>query len=239
MEASVLEQKQAQSEPERVSPLAGDASSTMSLAVKARADCLSTIEKYAFLSQAAHIVMALVFILITMNVTADAQSTRPAAQPAQPAAPSAPSAAAPVPMIDKALTLILVRSTLLALQQANETGNYSVMRELGAPEFQNNNSSSRLSENFANLRAQKIDLSPLTVLEPELSLPLKFENNILKIKGFFPSAPLQVNFDLAFTNVANRWRLMGLSLDMSPNAQSAQQGNPAATGGVSQRNQQR
>jgi hypothetical protein len=236
MEVSVLEQKQAQLAPERVSPLAGDASSPLGLAMKAQAHCLSTVEKYAFLSQAGHIVMALVFILITMNVTADAQSSRPPVQPQQPAASNASAA---VPTIDRALTLILVRSTLLALQQANETGNYSVMRELGAPEFQNTNSSSRLSENFANLRAQKIDLSPITVLDPELSLPLKFENNVLKIKGFFPSSPLQVNFDLGFTNVANRWRLVSLSLDMSPNAQSAQQGNPAATGAVAPANRQR
>ena len=32
--------------------------------------------------------------------------------------------------------LILVRTTLLALDQANKTGNYTVLRDLAAPGFQ-------------------------------------------------------------------------------------------------------
>ena len=40
----------------------------------------------------------------------------------------------------------LVFSTLLALNQANITGNYTVFRELGAPGFQAANSTAKLSE---------------------------------------------------------------------------------------------
>jgi hypothetical protein len=34
--------------------------------------------------------------------------------------------------------LILIRQTLLALDQANKTGNYTVLRDLGSPDFQAN-----------------------------------------------------------------------------------------------------
>ena len=42
--------------------------------------------------------------------------------------------------IDRNGVLILIRSTLLALDDANKTGNYSVLRDLGAPGFQLANS---------------------------------------------------------------------------------------------------
>ena len=37
--------------------------------------------------------------------------------------------------IDRNGVIILIRSTLLALDDANKTGNYSVLRDLGAPGF--------------------------------------------------------------------------------------------------------
>jgi hypothetical protein len=46
-------------------------------------------------------------------------------------------ATAPTPaQIDRNGVLILVRSTPLALDQANQTGNYTVLRDLGSPQFQ-------------------------------------------------------------------------------------------------------
>ena len=49
--------------------------------------------------------------------------------------------------IDRNGVLILVRTSLLALDQANKTGNYTVLRDLGAPGFQAN-SAARLGRDF-------------------------------------------------------------------------------------------
>ena len=68
--------------------------------------------------------------------------------------------------IDHNGALILIRSTLIALDHANRTGNYTVLRDLGAPGFQTANTAARLSEIFANLRAQNADLSGVAVIEP-------------------------------------------------------------------------
>jgi len=35
---------------------------------------------------------------------------------------------------------------------------------------------------------------------------------MLRLTGFFPTRPLQINFDLTFQNVANQWRIYGLSI---------------------------
>ena len=71
--------------------------------------------------------------------------------------------------IDRNGVLILIRETMLALDQANKTGNYTVLRDLGSPAFQQNNAA-RLGEIFASERRDNLDLSGVAVLEPQLSL---------------------------------------------------------------------
>jgi hypothetical protein len=57
--------------------------------------------------------------------------------------------AAPTPaQIDRNGAMILIRSLLLALDQANKTGNHTVLRDLGAPGYQVKGAA-RLAEIFA------------------------------------------------------------------------------------------
>ena len=117
--------------------------------------------------------------------------------------------------IDRNGVLTLVRSTILALHHANITGNYTVLRDLGAPAFQNANTAARLAEIFADLRGRNFDLSGVSVLEPQLSLLPQIEaNGMMRMAGVFPSVPLQVNFELMFAPVDNRWKLFGVSLNL-------------------------
>ena len=46
--------------------------------------------------------------------------------------------------------------------------------------------------------------------------PAFMDNGLLRLSGFFPSAPEQVNFDLAFQQVAGRWLLFGIAVNTSP-----------------------
>ena len=64
--------------------------------------------------------------------------------------------------------VILIRSSLLALAHANETGNYTVLRDLAAPTFQNANTAARLSAIFASLREQNVDLQIAAAVTPQL-----------------------------------------------------------------------
>jgi hypothetical protein len=127
----------------------------------------------------------------------------PQVQPQQPPQPA---------QIDRNGVLILIRSTLLALDQANKTGNYTVLRDLGAPGFQVN-TAARLAEIFAKQRNDKIDLSAIATVDPQLSLPAQIEpDGRLHVTGLFPAARAQVNFDLTFTPVDGQWRLLGLTV---------------------------
>lgn len=131
------------------------------------------------------------------------------------AQPKAVAQAAPTPaQIDRNGVLILIRSALIALDQGNKTGNYTVLRDLGAPGFQTN-TAARLAEIFVAQRKDNVDLSGVAVLEPQLNvLPQIEANGMLRMAGFFPSVPTQVNFELMFAPVNGQWRLFGISVNI-------------------------
>jgi hypothetical protein len=132
-------------------------------------------------------------------------------------APATAHAPAPA-QIDRNGVLILIRSTLLALDQANKTGNYTVLRDLGSPGFQVN-TAARLAEIFVSQRKDNVDLSGVAVLEPQLTvLPQIEANGMMRMAGFFPSVPTQVNFELLYAPVDRQWRLFGISVSLGQSA---------------------
>lgn len=147
------------------------------------------------------------------------------------AQPSQQTAQAPdgleVPRDQKLKALIC--STLIALNQANATGNYSVFRELGAPGFQVVNSSAELADSFSDLRSRNFDLSPIMLLQPKLLRePKVTENGMLRMAGFFPTKPERLNFDLMFQPVNGRWLLFGIAANTTPNETQIVQDEPQA-----------
>lgn len=117
--------------------------------------------------------------------------------------------------IDRGGILILVRTSLLALDNANKTGNYTVLRELGSPQFQLN-TDARLAEIFAQQRRENLDLSAVAVLDPQLTQTPQIDTNgMMHIKGFFPTVPKQVSFELIFSPVNGVWRLFGISIGLT------------------------
>lgn len=123
--------------------------------------------------------------------------------------------------IDRNGVLILIRSSLLALDQANKTGNYTVLRDLGAPGFQSN-TAARLAEIFVKQRNDNLDLSGVAAIDPQLTLLPQIEpNGLMRMAGLFPSVPSQVNFELVFAPVNGQWRLFGISVSIGQAAPAA------------------
>ncbi|WP_320309980.1 hypothetical protein [Mesorhizobium australafricanum] len=136
-----------------------------------------------------------------------------------------PQAAKPA-NIDRNGVLILLRGALLALDQANKTGNYTVLRDIGAPGFQAN-SAARLAEIFASQRNDQLDLAGVAVLEPQLTLLPQIEpNGMLHMAGFFPSVPMQVNFELLFAPHKRQWKLFGISVSLGKGGPQAPETAP-------------
>jgi hypothetical protein len=135
-------------------------------------------------------------------------------------AKSAAASAAPKPgemqMSAVALTVI-IKDAIIALNHANMTGNYSVLRDMGTPVFRENFDQTALAAAFANLRVRKIDLSPAYFLSPNLTKkPELNKDNELVLVGFFPTQPLQIQFELRFMQLDGRWRIAGMGVDAAP-----------------------
>jgi hypothetical protein len=166
-------------------------------------------------------------ILMVGSVTTVAQQPQPAPSQPAPSHTPQPQQAAPKPAnIDRNGVLMLVRSALLALDQANKTGNYTVLRDLGAPGFQVN-TAAHLAEIFAKQRNDRLDLSGVAVIDPQLTILPQIEaSGMMHMAGFFPSVPSQVNFELLYAAVDSQWRLYGISVNVG---QSAPIAPPAAS----------
>jgi hypothetical protein len=119
-------------------------------------------------------------------------------------------------------TLYLIRSTLLTLNDANRSGNYTVLRDLAAPDFQARNSAADLSQSFSDLRHRNFDLYGAALLAPQLTaVPALDQRGFLHLTGFFPTRPQQIDFDLLFADVGNQWRLFGIAVN-TPQAPTAE-----------------
>ena len=148
---------------------------------------------------------------------------------ASPAAAQAPAAApVPVPATNQAgvpdpiVINKLVWSAMAALDHANQTGNYSVLRDLGAPSFQANNSAESLGGIFQALRNQQLDLGYTLVVGPTYQFPPAIvQSGLLRVRGTFPLRPATIGFDLLFQNISGQWRIFGIAV--APIAPQAQQ----------------
>lgn len=148
----------------------------------------------------------------------------PAAAKPEAAASSDKPPALPV-SLDQALYLI--RTTLLTLNDANRSGNYTVLRDLAAPDFQANNTAADLAQGFADLRRRRFDLFAAALAAPQLtSTPVLDAEKRLRLQGSFSTRPLQISFDLLFQNVSGQWRLFGMSVT-TPQAPAEAQIAPA------------
>lgn len=130
-----------------------------------------------------------------------------------------PLAAMPVP--GELELAKMIWSTLAALDHANQSGNYSVLRDLSAPGFQSVNNPSQLSNIFSTLRESRLDLSNALLLAPTYSAaPAITADSILDVRGFFGLRPTAVSFQLQYQWVGGRWRLFGVAINPATMAQS-------------------
>jgi len=134
----------------------------------------------------------------------------------------------------------LVRNVLLAVNDANLTGNYTVLRDLSAPDSQGLNTPERLEESFRPIRQQGTDFSIVAVATPRfVQLPTFTPQGYLRLKGEFISSP-RITFDIFLQHVAGRWRPYAIGVGVVPvpvnPAPSAEVKSPSKPKGAAPRN---
>jgi hypothetical protein len=167
------------------------------------------------------ILLATLVGLLQLMLPADRSGAQDAKQPAPAAA--APPRPAKVSMPEAEKIVLLTRTTLLTLNDAMQTGNYTVLRDVAAPGFREANSAGRLSAIFSSLAEKGVDLTAVAILTPQLSEPpvLDEKAGMVRIKGQFPGQPVRLDFEVIYQAVAGRWRLFGLSVQPTASAPTA------------------
>lgn len=124
-----------------------------------------------------------------------------------------PSTAQPYAVPEETVLTRLVWTTMVTVDNANRTGDYSVLLALGAPSFQANNSEEDLATLFASLRENRVDIGKAILIEPTWLLePAVNGQGILRLRGGFEYRPRAIRFDILFQNVGGGWRILGLSV---------------------------
>ena len=136
----------------------------------------------------------------------------PSAQAAAPASTAAP--ASPVPPVE--IVVLMMRASIIALDQANKTNNYTVLRALSGPGLQAH-TAEELSKTFEVLRTKQIDLSPVLVTKPRMTAnPTVLANGNLHLTAIFPTKPLSIACIVEMQPVAGFWRLAGITINLVP-----------------------
>ena len=105
----------------------------------------------------------------------------------------------------------LVKASLLSFNDANVTGNFTVFHAKLSKPFRQQFTPERLQETFKSFAEQQIDFDIIAaykpVYEPAASVN---DDGKLIVKGYFPTEPTRVLFDLAFIPSDGEWKLISI-----------------------------
>jgi hypothetical protein len=137
----------------------------------------------------------------------------------------------PVTLPPPDVLVMMVRGALASANQANFTENYSVLYQLTTPALQARLSPTKLGLAFTNLRKQNLDLSPTLVLPPQFTqAPAVTPQGALRLVGFFPTRPLQINFEIVYLPIDGIWSIDELSVSVVEVGARAQAAAPVTSG---------
>jgi hypothetical protein len=135
---------------------------------------------------------------------------------ARPAA-ALPMPAGPPKSVSGPEISMLIRSTIVALHQANLTGNYSVLHDLGDSRFQATFAQAQLADMFRAFRERGISLAPAVLYDAELANPpVLTEDGLLRVVGAIPTTPEQIVFDITFYSEGGVWRIDAINAGTQP-----------------------
>ena len=107
----------------------------------------------------------------------------------------------------------MIWSTVAAVDHANRSGNYSVLRDISSQGFQINNNAAQLAEVFKGLRNLQIDLSNALLVPPTYTTaPTMLREDVFRVQGIFQLRPISIGFDIYFQWEQGRWKLFGIDL---------------------------
>jgi hypothetical protein len=110
---------------------------------------------------------------------------------------------------DERVLEALVKATLLSFNDANVTGNYTVFHAKLSKPFRQQFTPERLQSTFKDFASKDIDFDIIAAYKPE---PRVDEAGKLLVKGWFPTEPVRVVYDLEFIPSDGEWKLISINV---------------------------
>ena len=115
-----------------------------------------------------------------------------------------------------ALQEILIKTNLLTLNDANLTGNYTVLHAKLAKVFRDQITPDGLKKGFKPFADQKVDFGLISA-KPPASVEAKIDNRgALLLRGYFDTAPSRVTYELDFLPSEGLWKPIMLNVRVKP-----------------------
>lgn len=108
---------------------------------------------------------------------------------------------------------ILVKTSLMTFNDANLTGNYTVLHAKASKPFRDQITPEKLADGFKAFRAQKVDLSSIVADDIDTSKEAKINSDgVLHLEGRFKDNSKRIRYDLNFVYEEGAWKLLGINV---------------------------
>jgi hypothetical protein len=121
----------------------------------------------------------------------------------------------PTPLVEE----VMVKTTLLTLNDANLTGNYDVMHAKMAKAFREKFGSDTLEQAFRAFAGKHIDVIAATPLVTTHEASID-RNGALMLRGYFDTTPSRLNYALDYAISEGEWKLIAIDVKVKESSTS-------------------
>src|SRR5262249_14055044 len=112
---------------------------------------------------------------------------------------------------------VLIKTSLLTLNDANVTGNYAVLHAKLAKPFREQFTPDKLKQAFKEFADKKIDFEVVAAKAPIASKDSQIDDKgVLHLNGFFDAVSAHVVYDLDFVPSEGEWKATKLEVNVKP-----------------------
>ena len=111
----------------------------------------------------------------------------------------------------------LVKASLMTLNDANLTGDYRVLHARLSEPFRKQYTPDRLKATFKEFSEKNVDVDIVTAMTPTYEQPPYIDSEgKLILRGFFPTEPSRVSFEMDFVSGEGEWKLIRINVRVGP-----------------------
>ena len=115
---------------------------------------------------------------------------------------------------------ILVKTSLLTFNDANVTGNYTVLHAKLSNPFRDQITPEKLKQSFKSFADQHVDFDLIAAKPIVPTSEAKINSSgVLMLRGYFDTTPSRVTYELDFLRSEGEWKLISINVKVRPPGQ--------------------